>query len=359
MKKWQKNMLIIGVWYIITDILYITVLTKISTEMKAIKVFFILFMVPLVIYFLSITIYKIIKFFIQQKVLQNSLKIKEINKLFERYTFETIVNSKRKLAEREYSRKSLDRIRGRDVLYYHLDHNIDGILEDVEKAIANKEKYDDFVAKAKQISIETPDEIIRQTGYKKEKFQKIENELINKIFSNKSYYDMEISLNIFYRSNQGNVNDSRICKIDFSMLCELYNEWLNKKAYASTVKSERKIMNDDIRFNVLARDKYTCQICGATAKDGAKLHVDHIIPVSKGGKTIMTNLQTLCERCNIGKSNKLEEDLPNNTICPQCGGKLVKREGKYGPFFGCSNYPKCRYIKKIKEESQTAPIEPA
>lgn len=40
------------------------------------------------------------------------------------------------------------------------------------------------------------------------------------------------------------------------------------------------------------------------------------------------------------------EEKANNMICPQCGGKLVQRNGKYGTFVGCSNYPKCRYIKK-------------
>lgn len=35
-------------------------------------------------------------------------------------------------------------------------------------------------------------------------------------------------------------------------------------------------------------------------------------------------------------------------ICPQCGGKLVARNGKHGPFYGCSNYPKCRFTADIK-----------
>lgn len=35
-------------------------------------------------------------------------------------------------------------------------------------------------------------------------------------------------------------------------------------------------------------------------------------------------------------------------ICPRCGGTLVLRKGKYGEFWGCSNYPKCKFIKKIK-----------
>ena len=39
----------------------------------------------------------------------------------------------------------------------------------------------------------------------------------------------------------------------------------------------------------------------------------------------------------------------DDTMCPRCGGSLVKREGKYGPFYGCSNYPKCKYIKKMSK----------
>ena len=35
-----------------------------------------------------------------------------------------------------------------------------------------------------------------------------------------------------------------------------------------------------------------------------------------------------------------------NMICPKCGNKLVERNGKYGKFIGCSNYPKCKYTKK-------------
>lgn len=36
----------------------------------------------------------------------------------------------------------------------------------------------------------------------------------------------------------------------------------------------------------------------------------------------------------------------NINICPKCGGQLAERNGKYGMFIGCSNYPKCKYIKK-------------
>jgi hypothetical protein len=59
-----------------------------------------------------------------------------------------------------------------------------------------------------------------------------------------------------------------------------------------------------VRFDVLKRDGYKCIICGNSAKDGSKLEVDHIIPRSLGGGNEPNNLQTLCFKCNRGRSNK-------------------------------------------------------
>lgn len=41
-----------------------------------------------------------------------------------------------------------------------------------------------------------------------------------------------------------------------------------------------------------------------------------------------------------------DKKLENNMICPKCGNELVERNGKYGKFIGCSDFPKCKYIKK-------------
>ena len=71
------------------------------------------------------------------------------------------------------------------------------------------------------------------------------------------------------------------------------------------IQRERALMTDSLRYDVLRRDNFTCQICGSTARDGVRLEVDHIVPVSRGGRTEMDNLQTLCERCNRGKLDKV------------------------------------------------------
>ena len=49
---------------------------------------------------------------------------------------------------------------------------------------------------------------------------------------------------------------------------------------------------------------------------------------------------------------EMEKKAPVATgeICPECGGNLVIRKGKYGEFVACSNYPTCKYIKKEQKE---------
>lgn len=60
-----------------------------------------------------------------------------------------------------------------------------------------------------------------------------------------------------------------------------------------------------MRYEVLRRDGFKCVKCGRSAKDGVRLHVDHIVPVSRGGKSVMNNLQTLCEDCNCGERQQI------------------------------------------------------
>jgi hypothetical protein len=66
-------------------------------------------------------------------------------------------------------------------------------------------------------------------------------------------------------------------------------------------QSKRKPIKPSLRFEILKRDDYRCQMCGVTAKDGATLEIDHIHPVSRGGTNEPDNLQVLCRDCNAGK----------------------------------------------------------
>lgn len=69
---------------------------------------------------------------------------------------------------------------------------------------------------------------------------------------------------------------------------------------------KRKPIKPSLRFEILKRDNYRCQMCGVTAKDGATLEIDHITPVAKGGANDADNLQVLCRECNAGKSDSCQ-----------------------------------------------------
>ena len=76
-------------------------------------------------------------------------------------------------------------------------------------------------------------------------------------------------------------------------------------AAAAPSHSTSRGVNDRLRFLVMRRDDFKCCACGNSPalQPGLVLHVDHVRPWSKGGETVIDNLQTLCEACNLGKGD--------------------------------------------------------
>jgi hypothetical protein len=70
-------------------------------------------------------------------------------------------------------------------------------------------------------------------------------------------------------------------------------------------RPSREPVSPNLRRKVLMRDHYRCVKCGADPKTDktVKLEVDHVVPASKKGPSVLENLQTLCSICNRGKSN--------------------------------------------------------
>jgi hypothetical protein len=77
------------------------------------------------------------------------------------------------------------------------------------------------------------------------------------------------------------------------------------KSSQAAKKATQRNPSWQLRFLVNRRDRFTCCACGRSPAThiGVVLHVDHIVPWSKGGETVLANLQTLCEVCNIGKGS--------------------------------------------------------
>jgi len=107
------------------------------------------------------------------------------------------------------------------------------------------------------------------------------------------------------RMNQGKKEDEQISQ-DNEITQSPIREEIKKR---SVLVEDRRNIGLGLRYKVLSRDKFKCVRCGASpATDPTcRLHIDHIIPFSKGGKTTLENLQTLCEKCNLGKGNRHSE----------------------------------------------------
>ncbi|MBR6045319.1 MAG: HNH endonuclease [Ruminococcus sp.] len=100
--------------------------------------------------------------------------------------------------------------------------------------------------------------------------------------------------------------DSFSCSFEW---LEERNNSLSKINHQATLNeyfssNQRKLMTKELKEQIAKRDNYTCQMCGKYMPDGVGLHIDHIYPISKGGKSIPSNLQVLCSKCNGKKSNK-------------------------------------------------------
>jgi len=61
------------------------------------------------------------------------------------------------------------------------------------------------------------------------------------------------------------------------------------------------------RFNVFLRDRFSCQFCGE-ALPTHELTFDHLVPRSRGGRTVWENVVTACSPCNLSKGDRLPHE---------------------------------------------------
>ncbi|GAA3802399.1 HNH endonuclease signature motif containing protein [Nocardioides panacisoli] len=139
-------------------------------------------------------------------------------------------------------------------------------------------------------------------------FVRIERKQFDTMTLTSPYSPMHMRCAVTYTSPQGRNSYGRA--LDFSVedmrrgLEELRTIRETRSTTHFLRQQERNRMTDRLRADVLRRDGYRCRMCGASSEDGIRLHVDHIVAVSNGGTTVTENLQTLCQACNLGKSNR-------------------------------------------------------
>lgn len=126
-------------------------------------------------------------------------------------------------------------------------------------------------------------------------------------FANISEEVLTVEYKFVYTSGGGLAQRSFTVPMTEETIVELINTLESKMTASAFAKEQRTLMTKKLREFIKNRDNHTCCTCGnsTNAEPNLLLEIDHIIPVSKGGLTEESNLQTLCWKCNRSKSNKI------------------------------------------------------
>ena len=110
-----------------------------------------------------------------------------------------------------------------------------------------------------------------------------------------------------YTSGGGMAQRSFTVPMTEETIAELIKVLESKLTASAFAKEQRTLMTKKLRESIKTRDNFTCRNCGnsTSIEPNLLLEIDHIVPVSKGGRTIEDNLQTLCWKCNRAKSDKI------------------------------------------------------
>lgn len=127
-------------------------------------------------------------------------------------------------------------------------------------------------------------------------------------FENVDLSDLHFPVYTFqYVSAGGNSSARCDIKLDVQNLDKFVNYLNDLVKFKNTFQGQRALMTSKLREYIKQRDDYTCKSCSIStyAERNLLLEIDHIIPLSKGGVTTESNLQTRCWRCNRTKGSKI------------------------------------------------------
>lgn len=267
-------------------------------------------LIPLFLLIISIVIFLIL-FFTHKKykkfVINHSVALKNLCEINNNYTFKAISNFD---MYHDYDNENFyDDISCKDYLTYQLVYIKKEVNIALKNTLDNKIKYEKYQAEISQkcrLNQYDVSKLLRNKKY----LVKLENKIFNKQIKKPTTY-----FSIVVRLYLTNINGRYKCEKEDIFTAGEVKEiitklnqkrgtfYLNNDIWKSICKVERGKVSNRMRFAVYERDHYRCRKCGRRTDD---LEIDHIVPISKGGKSTFDNLQTLCHKCNYEKGSKIE-----------------------------------------------------
>ena len=243
-------------------------------------------------------------------VLENSTYYQEVLSLNKRTKYHSKIVHDGKLSYVLWvnSKAKYDKTDELIALYEYLELYSGEINKCLGQVSENRRTYRAYISEFEALSSSVTLKKCKDLRIKYEKFREIEQELVD---DEKLDMIQEVSITCFvkYTSPKGQNEYSKHCTFLESEIRTAMRDIIIRAQYTQSEefrrKNERSKVTPSLRLQVIERDNRRCCICGRSVRDGVTLEVDHILPISRGGKTTYDNLQTLCRDCNRGKGDKL------------------------------------------------------
>ena len=267
----------------------------------ALVVLFVIFIPAIVFIIILFSLYQRKKEFVET----HSIAIKEIKQLNNKYYFykiDTIEISHSYDNINFYN--DIDPI---DYLTYQVAHELNFYKSRLNCSLENMQRYNMYMTELKSIQTFGIYDIEINVEDKK-KYDDMETKLFNKYI--KSIPDIiKVDVILYLTNINGDRKERKSQTFNAKAIDNLIKMisqkrgtyYLNSQIWNSISRVERGKVSNKLRFYIYNRDNNRCVYCGSKYN----LEVDHIIPISKGGKSTPDNLQTLCKRCNYEKSDNI------------------------------------------------------
>lgn len=208
----------------------------------------------------------------------------------ERYEYKVNLTSRKQLERYDFERFFLDE-------YTRNPQAFGAVLE---SALNNEKKYRKYKADVEQLLGVKPGEAAKVRFFDPLEVKICKRHLLKPVPPPIFHCTAE------YVSPKGKTSSTRTADFNVKQMEAIGKQYKRNVDFQASKAYQRSLMTDSMRYDIMKRDNFRCVLCGRTAKEGVKLHVDHILPVAKGGKTVPENLRTLCDQCNLGKSDKYD-----------------------------------------------------
>ena len=250
----------------------------------------------------------IIRYRRKKFVLAHSVAIKELNRINEACKFKEIPNFD---MEHDYDNEQFyENISCHDYLTYQLVYLRKQIANAANDSLENELTYKRY-KKAIVEKCKVGNYNAEIDEKKREKLESIEEKLLKK--KEKTPVDpFTVKVTLYLTNINGYWREKKKAVFSIEDIREIILKLKDKtnngfyrdqQTWDAICRVERGKVSNKMRFSIYRRDGYRCCKCHRRTDD---LEIDHIIPISKGGKSTYENLQTLCHRCNVVKGSNIE-----------------------------------------------------